>query len=128
MDVHGVTCGDFKSVMKGSTLAKNLNCEKEFDKAAQKNIKVIGVEFPLNPNYKKVNAYGKYGLRNSDAPEIIEQIESLAKKYSNFTFFDQHKMGKHDYLKGMNYDDDHLCRAGAEQITHRLDSLLKTLD
>jgi hypothetical protein len=89
---------------------------------------VIGVEMPQNPNYKNVNAYGKYGLRNSDAPEIIEQIESLAKKYSNFTFFDQHKMGKHDYLKGMNYDDDHLCRAGAEQITHRLDSLLKTLD
>ena len=96
--------------------------------AGQKGIKVIGVEMPQNPNYKNVNAYGKYGLRNSDAPEIIEQIESLAKKYSNFTFFDQHKMGKHDYLKGMNYDDDHLCRAGAEQITHRLDSLLKTLD
>ena len=96
--------------------------------AAQRNIKVVGVEFPQNPNYKNVNAYGKYGLRNSDAPEIIERLNGLAQKYSNFTFFDQHKMGEHDYLEGMNYDDDHLCRTGAEQMTHRLDSLLKTLE
>ena len=95
--------------------------------AKEKNIKVVGVEMPLNPNYKNVNAYGKYGLRNSDAPQIIDRINALAEKYSNFTFFDQHKMGEHDYLNGMNYDDDHLCRAGAEQMTHRLDSLLKTL-
>ncbi len=95
--------------------------------AAQRNIKVVGVEMPLNPNYKNVDAYGKYGLRNSDAPEIIERLNALTKKYDNFTFFDQHKMGEHDYLNGMNYDDDHLCRAGAEQMTHRLDSLLKTL-
>ena len=96
--------------------------------AKKKGVKVIGVEMPLNPNYQKVNAYGKYGLRNSDAPQILDRINALAKKYSNFTFFDQHKMGNHDYLEGMNYDDDHLCRTGAEQITHRLDSLLKTLD
>ena len=96
--------------------------------AAQRNIKVVGVEFPQNPNYKNVDAYGKYGLRNSDAPEIIERLNGLAQKYSNFTFFDQHKMGEHDYLEGMNYDDDHLCRTGAEQMTHRLDSLLKTLE
>ena len=96
--------------------------------AAQRNIKVVGVEFPQNPNYKNVDAYGKYGLRNSDAPEIIERLNGLAQKYGNFTFFDQHKMGEHDYLEGMNYDDDHLCRTGAEQMTHRLDSLLKTLE
>ena len=96
--------------------------------ASQKGVKVIGAEFPQNPNYKETNAYGKYGLRNSDAPKILERIRALEKKYSNFMFFDQHKMGEHDYLEGMNYDDDHLCRAGAEQITHRLDSLLKTLD
>jgi uncharacterized protein (TIGR02171 family) len=96
--------------------------------AAEQNIKVVGVEFPLNPNYKNDDIYGKYGLRNSDAPEIIERLNALTEKYSNFTFFDQHKMGEHDYLEGMNFDDDHLCRAGAERITHRLDSLLKTLD
>lgn len=95
--------------------------------AKAKGIKVVGVEMPLNPNYKNVDAYGKYGLRNSDAPEIIERLNALTQKYDNFTFFDQHKMGEHDYLNGMNYDDDHLCRAGAEQMTHRLDSLLKTL-
>ncbi|SMG20334.1 TIGR02171 family protein [Fibrobacter sp. UWB13] len=96
--------------------------------AAERNIKVIGVEFPQNPNYKESNAYGKYGLRNSDAPQILERLDALTQKYSNFTFFDQHKMGEHDYLEGMSYDDDHLCRAGAMQMTHRLDSLLKTLE
>ena len=89
---------------------------------------VIGVEFPLNPNYKNDDTYGKYGLRNSDAPEIVERLIGLSQKYSNFMFFDQHKMGEHDYLEGVSYDDDHLCRDGAKKMTLRLDSLLKTLD
>lgn len=96
--------------------------------AAKNDVKVVAVEFPQNPNYKNVNAYGKYGVRNSDAPEILGRIEALTEKYSNFIFFDQNKMGNHDYESGMNYDDDHLCRAGAERMTLRLDSLLKTLD
>ena len=41
---------------------------------------------------------------------------------------DENKMGKHDYTSKMAYDDDHLGTLGAEKLTHRLDSLIKTLD
>jgi hypothetical protein len=37
-------------------------------------------------------------------------------------------MGEHDYTDEMAYDKDHLSQAGAEKLTHRLDSLIKTLD
>jgi hypothetical protein len=36
-------------------------------------------------------------------------------------------MGAHDYTDGMALNTDHLAFDGAVQMTHRLDSLLKTL-
>ena len=86
-----------------------------------RDFRIVKEVKPKNPNCEVCSC-------DVDAPEIIERLNALTEKYSNFTFFDQHKMGEHDYLEGMNFDDDHLCRAGAERITHRLDSLLKTLD
>ena len=41
---------------------------------------------------------------------------------------DENKMGAHDYTDNMAKDTDHLSEAGAEQLTHRLDSLLRTLE
>ena len=34
-------------------------------KAEEREIYVIGVIFPLNPNYKKTGAFGRYGMRRS---------------------------------------------------------------
>ena len=56
------------------------------------------------------------------------KIQDISKDYPNFIFMDENKMGKHDYTSKMAYDDDHLGTLGAEKLTHRLDSLIKTLD
>jgi hypothetical protein len=37
-------------------------------------------------------------------------------------------MGNHDYTSEMALDCSHLNHAGAEQLTHRIDSLIKTLN
>ena len=37
-------------------------------------------------------------------------------------------MGDHDYTDDMAYDTDHLAAKGAEQLTKRLDSLIRTLN
>ena len=37
-------------------------------------------------------------------------------------------MGDHDYPDEMARDGDHLATPGAEQMTHRLDSLIQTLN
>ncbi|MBP5769580.1 MAG: TIGR02171 family protein [Fibrobacter sp.] len=108
---------------------KNVEILQKFAKlAAEKNIKVIALETPQNPAYQNTGAYGINGILRSDAPALLQKIQDISKDYPNFIFMDENKMGKHDYTGKMAYDDDHLGTLGAEKLTHRLDSLIKTLD
>lgn len=110
------------------------NFEEDFDwlkeileLTANQGVYVIGVEFPQNPNFRNTGAYGKYGLLRSEMPDLLKRFEDLSVDYPHFIFFDENKMGDHDYDDSMNYDNDHLNDNGAKQITERLDSLIKTL-
>ena len=88
---------------------------------------VVGVVFPQNPNFKKTGSFGRYGIRRSEAPKLLKEIQELEKEYPHFVFMDENKMGDHDYTDEMATNKDHLCYLGAKQLTSRLDSLLKTL-
>ena len=59
--------------------------------------------------------------------ELNKQFKELEKTYSNFTLFDENKMGDHDYTDNEAVDSDHLCGNAVPKITSRLDSVLKTL-
>lgn len=108
---------------------KNLNIFKDLvQTCAEKNIFVIGVLFPLNPDYKNTGAYGSDGLQRSLASKFIQQISDLSKTYSNFVLMDENKMGDHDYSDEEARDFSHLADLGAQKLTRRLDSLIKTLD
>ena len=52
----------------------------------------------------------------------------MAIVYSNFILVDENKMGNHDYTDIMGYDNSHISDYGTQQLTHRLDSLVHTLD
>ena len=88
---------------------------------------VIGVVFPQSPGFKKTGAFGRYGLRRSETPALLQELQDLSKVYPHFIFVDENKMGDHDYKDSMAQNRDHLCSSGAERMTTRLDSLLKTL-
>ncbi|WP_407443705.1 SUMF1/EgtB/PvdO family nonheme iron enzyme [Fibrobacter sp.] len=108
---------------------ENLESLKSIVKTANENdIAVIGVIFPMSPVYKTTGSYGRYGLRRSEAPGLIQEIAALSKTYPNFVLMDENKMGDHDYTNDMAYNTDHLSEKGAEHFTARLDSLIKTLD
>ena len=92
------------------------------------NIILVGVIFPLNPRYRETGAYGRHGLRRSEAPAIIERLQGLSLSYPNFILFDENKMGNHDYTDEMARDTDHLGDLGATQMSLRLDSLLQNQD
>lgn len=94
----------------------------------ENDIFVIGVLFPQDPKYKNTGAYGYTGLRRSEAPALIQEISDLSKVYSNFILMDENKMGDHDYTDIMGYDNSHISDYGTRQLTHRLDSLVHTLD
>ena len=96
--------------------------------AAEHNIIVIGVEFPQSPAFRETGTYGQYGLQRSLMPQLLEEINNISKTYPNFIFFDENKMGKHDYTDDMAEDAGHLATDGATKMTLRLDSLIRTLN
>lgn len=94
----------------------------------EKDIFVIGIIFPQSPAYKNTGSFGSYGLQRSLAPSVIDDLTNLSQENPNFILMDENKMGNHDYTDEMARDRDHLSHTGALQITHRLDSLLRTLE
>lgn len=96
--------------------------------AAEHNVTVIGVEFPMSPAYRETGSYGMFGLQRSQMPQLLEKINKISETYPNFIFFDENKMGYHDYTDDMAQDAGHLSTDGAEKMSIRLDSLLRTLE
>lgn len=96
--------------------------------AQNRGVRVIGVVFPQSPNFKKTGSFGRYGLRRSETPAVLERIEKLKEVYSNFIFVDENKMGDHDYTNDMAENKDHLAYSGAVLFTSRLNSLLLDLE
>lgn len=94
----------------------------------EKGVTVIGIIFPQSPAYKETGAFGRYGLRRSEAKKLIKRIGNLSKNYPNFVMMDENKMGEHDYGDFTAVDADHLCYPGLVQITDRLNKLLLSLD
>ena len=96
--------------------------------AQNKNIVVIGILFPQNPDYQNTGAYGRYGLRRSVAEQFVSRFQELEKSYSNFKFIDKNRMGNHGYPSEWFVDDDHLCIEGAKSFTAAVDQILNGLE
>lgn len=96
--------------------------------AQNRGIYVIGIVFPQSPNFKKTGSFGRYGIRRSEAPAILERFEKLTESFPNFVFVDENKMGDHDYTSDMAENKDHLAYPGALQFTSRLNTLLLDLE
>ena len=103
---------------------RNINhFENVMNVARAKGFIVVVTVFPQNPDFAKTGVFGVYGPRRSYAMELIERIKKF-----DVIVFDENKFGEHDYTDDMAYNEDHLSAAGAKQFTHRLDSLLSTLE
>lgn len=96
--------------------------------AQNKDIVVIGIMFPQNPDYQNTGAYGRYGLRRSVAEQFVSRFQELEKSYSNFKFIDKNRMGNHGYPSEWFVDDDHLCIEGAKSFTATVDQILNGLE
>lgn len=117
------------SLTSSDLIQTNLDTLISMIKACQRrNIILIGVITPQNPRYKETGSFGIYGFLRSQARELIQKLENLHDIYPNFILMDENKMGDHDYTGDMAMNNDHLATKGAEQLTNRLDSLLRTLD
>ena len=96
--------------------------------AQNKDVVVIGILFPQNPDYQNTGAYGRYGLRRSVAEQFVSRFQELEKSYSNFKFIDRNRMGNHGYPSEWFVDDDHLCIEVAKSFTATVDLILNGLE
>ena len=96
--------------------------------AGKRNVYVIGIVFPVSPAYKNTGSFSCYGTRRSIADSLTKVLTAMQEKYPHFIVMDENKMGNHDYTDSMADDQQHLCPAGAVQMTRRVDSLLLTID
>ena len=110
-------------------LQQELDRLEEFVNYAKgQGVMVIGITSPMCPCYKKTGAYGRYGLRRSQAGEAFEKIRAYDEREENFVFLDENKMGDHDYSLDMGFDFDHINAKGSSVLSARVDSLLRTLE
>ena len=91
--------------------------------AKAQGVTVVFLIPPQNPDYAKTGSFGIYGALRSDVSKIIGELSSMGA-----VVFDENNMGEHDYTGAMAYNEDHLSEMGAERLTQRLDSLLKSLE
>lgn len=96
--------------------------------AKEKDVFTIGIIYPQNPRYKETDSFGRYGPTRESIGAIMDSLAAIQKEFPKFIIMDENKMGDHDYTDEMAENTDHLSVLGANQITHRLDSLLKTLE
>ena len=101
--------------------------EEIIEMAESRDIYVVGIVFPQNPNFQKTGSFGRYGPRRSETPALLQGIADLSKKHPNFIFMDENKMGNHDFLGEVSNDKDHLAYPGAIKMTAKVDSVLHTL-
>ena len=135
MDENGWTYGgnNPNSIVEDSTWSDKITVYKTalqqlediIKTAREKDIKVIGVVYPQNPEYAKTGAFGRHGMRRSTAIKILDQVAKLDSTYPNFFFMDENKMGNHDYANRLAFDYDHLNSFGGYILSARIDSLMR---
>lgn len=122
--VNDTTDSDLSAILQ-----QELDRLEEFVNYAKgQGVMVIGITSPMCPCYKKTGAYGRYGLRRSQAGEAFEKIRAYDEREENFVFLDENKMGDHDYSLDMGFDFDHINAKGSSVLSARVDSLLRTLE
>ncbi len=82
------------------------------------------VEYPENPAYQTTNSVGRYGPSQTTYAKIAAYLHSIENRNPYFHFYDANNYGNHDYADSDAMDANHLGFAGAQKLSHRLDSLL----
>jgi len=94
------------------------------DTLASLNKHLVVVEYPENPAYKTTNSAGRYGPSWTTYAKIVDYLHSIETMNPYFHFYDANNYGNHDYSDADALDANHLGYAGAQKLSHRLDSLL----
>lgn len=114
-------------IVKENWDANIARLEGVLNDAKNREIEVIGVIYPQSPFYRQTGSQGRYGPSRSYSVGILEYLNSLTSKYSNFHLMDENQSGNHDYTDAEAQNWDHLCDPGISQLTQRVDQKIQEL-
>jgi uncharacterized protein (TIGR02171 family) len=80
---------------------------------------------PENPAYYSLNACGAFGPNLATGHAVIAAFKARELQNPYFHFYDGNIFGQHDYPSEDFFDDSHLCYAGAQKFSMRMDSLIQ---
>jgi uncharacterized protein (TIGR02171 family) len=104
---------------------KNLDSLRELSRfLAQKQIHLLMIVTPESPYYRSTTAYTRYGPLRPDGETLVAALDSMTINNPYCHFYDANLGGNHDYTNAEASDWDHLCDAGAEKFSRRLDMLI----
>lgn len=89
-----------------------------------RGIKLLVVNFPVNPGYKETAHADWQGPTWPIYDSAIQAMKMLESSHQNYRFYDANRSGLHDYSSVDAYNDGHLSFIGAQKLTRRIDSLI----
>ncbi|MBN1308669.1 MAG: hypothetical protein JXA18_12165, partial [Chitinispirillaceae bacterium] len=101
--------------------------EKMVDTAAARNVHVLVVNYPQNPQYRSTAMAGRAGPSHATFLQFAEILHEMELKTPHFHFYDANNLGDHDYSDDEAYDTNHLNARGAAKLAGRIDSLLQAI-
>jgi hypothetical protein len=97
------------------------------DTLRARGIHWIMINFPMSPNYKKIDCYCVGGVTWQTARDIILNLKQLESANEFFHMYDAHNDGNHDYGYNDFFDTHHLSGRGAAKVTARVDSIIHSI-
>jgi uncharacterized protein (TIGR02171 family) len=97
------------------------------DSLRKKGVHWIMIDMPVSPHYKNSPNYSFWGPARQTALDVQRKMSDIEHANPYFHFYNANMNGNHDYSDDEAQDENHLCASGANKLTVRLDSLIRTL-
>lgn len=95
------------------------------DFLSARGIHLLVYTLPESPVYSTLNSCGAFGPNLATGHAVIAAFKARELRNPYFHFYDANMFGQHDYPSEDFFDDSHLCKAGAQKFSVRMDSLVQ---
>jgi hypothetical protein len=94
------------------------------DTLKQRNISLFIIIPPESPAYLNTAYYGNWAPKHENAIAFLNALSDIESHHINIHVIDENRNFLHDYSGEEAADHNHLNLAGAEKLTHRVDSIM----
>jgi uncharacterized protein (TIGR02171 family) len=93
---------------------------------AAHDVELLVINFPICPGFKNMPYAGYFGPSWETELAIEADIKAIEAEQTNFHFYDANNDGNHDYTDAEALNLIHLDSLGADKLSARVDSVIRT--